>query len=172
MAQQYVQVYNFLIGFLGCIATVKLFLDCYLTGLCGQWNLLWHASLAPIFFYGVFVGPPRTLSRADAEEEVSDILARLPTPTSMRDGEEQCAVCLSEWQAGEKVKITLCGHCFHSECLDEWLVRQLCDGKDISCPLCRGVVIGEPRQGTHARVAAQILPEAEDIESGTVDFGF
>ncbi|KAH6824744.1 hypothetical protein C2S53_010819 [Perilla frutescens var. hirtella] len=47
----------------------------------------------------------------------------------------ECAICLSMFQEGEKVKVLpLCRHGFHSDCVDEWLRTRS------SCPLCRGCV--------------------------------
>ncbi|KAF3453467.1 hypothetical protein FNV43_RR03907 [Rhamnella rubrinervis] len=43
-----------------------------------------------------------------------------------------CSVCLQEWKEGESVRrLPECGHFFHMECIDKWLMRQ------ISCPICR-----------------------------------
>ncbi|CAI0379811.1 unnamed protein product [Linum tenue] len=43
-----------------------------------------------------------------------------------------CSICLQDVEAGEVVReVPSCGHCFHLECLDKWLVR------NASCPMCR-----------------------------------
>ncbi|KAH7546712.1 hypothetical protein FEM48_Zijuj01G0230700 [Ziziphus jujuba var. spinosa] len=43
-----------------------------------------------------------------------------------------CSVCLQEWKEGESVRrLPKCGHFFHMECIDKWLMRQ------VSCPMCR-----------------------------------
>ncbi|KAL1543591.1 RING-H2 finger protein ATL66-like [Salvia divinorum] len=50
-------------------------------------------------------------------------------------GGAECAICLSLFQEGERVKVLpLCRHGFHSDCVDEWLRTRS------SCPLCRGCV--------------------------------
>ena len=46
------------------------------------------------------------------------------------EAEETCAVCLSALLDGERVRRLQCRHCFHSVCLDDWLVRRAV------CPLC------------------------------------
>lgn len=47
---------------------------------------------------------------------------------------ESCSVCLSAYQLNEECRrLNLCGHAFHKECIDQWLVN----GRN-SCPLCRG----------------------------------
>eukprot|EP00615_Pteridomonas_danica_P004289 CAMPEP_0114360376 /NCGR_PEP_ID=MMETSP0101-20121206/23815_1 /TAXON_ID=38822 ORGANISM="Pteridomonas danica, Strain PT" /NCGR_SAMPLE_ID=MMETSP0101 /ASSEMBLY_ACC=CAM_ASM_000211 /LENGTH=830 /DNA_ID=CAMNT_0001504577 /DNA_START=74 /DNA_END=2564 /DNA_ORIENTATION=+ len=45
--------------------------------------------------------------------------------------EEMCSICLCEMEPTETVKELHCGHCFHSNCLDEWLRVQFV------CPLCK-----------------------------------
>jgi len=53
-------------------------------------------------------------------------LERLPTmiysKTDMNiNVDDKCAVCLSEYTNGEKLKRLRCKHYFHSECIDPWL---------------------------------------------------
>ncbi|KAL4449989.1 hypothetical protein ABPG74_015108 [Tetrahymena malaccensis] len=44
----------------------------------------------------------------------------------------QCSVCLEDFIVGkDKIKVTICSHIFHDNCLDEWL------NKFKNCPLCR-----------------------------------
>ncbi|EDK31529.2 zinc finger, C3HC4 type (RING finger) protein (macronuclear) [Tetrahymena thermophila SB210] len=45
--------------------------------------------------------------------------------------EEQCSVCLIEFQESDQIRITICDHIFHSECLLQWLKSQE------NCPNCR-----------------------------------
>ncbi len=53
-------------------------------------------------------------------------LERLPTMIYKKPGvhikiDDKCAVCLSEYVNGEKLKRLRCKHYFHSECIDPWL---------------------------------------------------
>jgi len=43
----------------------------------------------------------------------------------------ECVVCLTNFEAGCRVRVLPCGHVFHTGCIDEWL------GRDPHCPLCR-----------------------------------
>ncbi|BAT80723.1 NEP1-interacting protein [Vigna angularis] len=46
-----------------------------------------------------------------------------------------CSICFQEFEDGELVRILpKCGHLFHLECIDKWLVQQG------SCPMCRTYV--------------------------------
>ncbi|KAK7281126.1 hypothetical protein RIF29_08842 [Crotalaria pallida] len=69
-----------------------------------------------------------------------DSIKKLPiilhqAPSNQDDGaweESECCICLGEFRDGEKVKVLPnCEHCFHCECVDEWLTYHS------SCPLCR-----------------------------------
>ncbi|KAI4307125.1 hypothetical protein L6164_030344 [Bauhinia variegata] len=52
---------------------------------------------------------------------------RLPKPD-----DNTCPICLSEYAPKETLKsIPECQHCFHAECIDEWLRL------NASCPICR-----------------------------------
>jgi hypothetical protein len=45
--------------------------------------------------------------------------------------EEECAVCLQDFVAEEKLRMMPCSHTFHQRCIFDWL-RLSC-----ICPLCR-----------------------------------
>ncbi|KAG0453612.1 hypothetical protein HPP92_024916 [Vanilla planifolia] len=77
-----------------------------------------HRGLDP----SVLVSLPVTLFSSDAEEE---------------DEFVECAVCLSEFSEGEKIRgLPLCGHRFHIDCIDMWLHSHS------TCPLCRAAIEG------------------------------
>ncbi|UJR37664.1 hypothetical protein I4U23_030360 [Adineta vaga] len=64
-------------------------------------------------------------------------LERLPTMIYTKScthiqADDKCAVCLSEYIGGEKLKHLRCKHFFHSECIDPWLKTST------RCPICRG----------------------------------
>ena len=56
------------------------------------------------------------------------------TKTLSCSGHFCCAVCLQESEEDVTVKQLPCGHCFHVECVDEWLKRRC------TCPTCRAKV--------------------------------
>ncbi|CAL1414846.1 unnamed protein product [Linum trigynum] len=67
------------------------------------------------------------------------------------DGEEaeQCYICLSDYEEGDKIRVLPCHHEYHMSCVDKWL-------KEIHgvCPLCRGDV----RQGENDSVSTSEIP--------------
>lgn len=53
-----------------------------------------------------------------------------------------CCICLVDMDHNDKVKELACRHCFHPECLDEWLQRSR------ACPLCKREARATPRAPT------------------------
>lgn len=52
---------------------------------------------------------------------------RLPGPN-----DSTCPICLSEYRSKDTIRcIPYCRHCFHADCIDEWLRM------NNTCPLCR-----------------------------------
>jgi len=48
---------------------------------------------------------------------------------------DRCLVCLCDYEQNEKCRtLSGCGHIFHKDCIDEWLMS----GRN-ACPLCRGI---------------------------------
>jgi hypothetical protein len=93
-------------------------------------------------------GPPRNGPRAAGPRDW-----RVPRPgatlkkhhemkkrsvTSWRNVPGECAICLRDWDVGERVSWSsngACVHCFHSDCIVEWLAYRTRAGQQ--CPCCR-----------------------------------
>lgn len=63
---------------------------------------------------------------------------------SMRLVPGTCSICLSNYQVGAEVvwsSNARCDHCFHSECIERWLLRQR---EGPLCPCCRRDFIIDP----------------------------
>lgn len=54
------------------------------------------------------------------------------TVSCPEDLQNECAICLEQFNAGDAIKIMDCGHYYHQECIDEWLEK----GGD--CAKCSG----------------------------------
>lgn len=48
---------------------------------------------------------------------------------------DKCIICQFEFKENEQVKVLSCDHCFHNDCLDEWLKNEK------KCPVCKKEVI-------------------------------
>lgn len=42
-----------------------------------------------------------------------------------------CAICLCDFEGNDEVRVLVCSHIFHSECIDRWCLKQAI------CPICR-----------------------------------
>jgi len=58
-----------------------------------------------------------------------------PEKSESGDDNQQCYICLAEYEEGDKIRVLPCHHEYHMSCVDKWL-------KEIHgvCPLCRGDV--------------------------------
>ncbi|OIV96261.1 hypothetical protein TanjilG_05101 [Lupinus angustifolius] len=77
---------------------------------------------------------------ADANRGVKKkVLRSLPKLTATAESAvklSDCAICLSEFAAGEEIRVLpQCGHGFHVSCIDTWLKSHS------SCPSCRQILV-------------------------------
>lgn len=52
-------------------------------------------------------------------------------PRGMGSTGTTCAVCLEDYELGDKLRVLPCGHRFHAACIDTWLSRRS------TCPVCK-----------------------------------
>ncbi len=49
-----------------------------------------------------------------------------------------CAICFSDYENGDVLRVMGCGHKFHIECVDQWILKSAADSKNPPCcPTCR-----------------------------------
>lgn len=67
---------------------------------------------------------PKTVSQ--------ELLSKLETGVPSKFGltGELCSICMEQFKQEDVLKKLLCGHCFHSPCVDQWLTYSSC-----ACPL-------------------------------------
>ena len=72
------------------------------------------------------------LAEAPLTQQQIDAMETITAKGDENDGTcASCSVCLSDIEGGENMKRLSCGHCYHSPCIDTWLLRSRI------CPTCR-----------------------------------
>lgn len=82
---------------------------------------------------------------------------------------ERCAICVEDFSPGDKLRWLPCEHCFHPECIDEWL-----GGHSSLCPLCKNPVRRDQRGGAEPRVVLADLDSDSDsylLSSNSLSYG-
>ena len=71
----------------------------------------------------------------EKEKDLNTILKFIPIwevrENKRHDNNNNCVVCLSEFQIGDIISALPCCHVFHTECIKNWLKNEL------SCPVCK-----------------------------------
>ncbi|KAG6466571.1 hypothetical protein ZIOFF_075659 [Zingiber officinale] len=117
----------------GILATSILLLICYV--------FVIKCSLNEHHFHRRRRGHGHSTSLSPAADQLGvaeSTIREIPTLRyrQQRVGAAECAVCLSEFQEQERIKLLPnCRHFFHIDCIDTWLQS------NANCPLCRGSIV-------------------------------
>ena len=88
--------------------------------------------------------PTRTAGDADRARRSDARAARADgwTADGVDEQGPQCYVCLGEYERGETLRTLPCGHAFHAECVDKWLLETRG-----ACPTCRAPIVDRLSKG-------------------------
>ena len=137
---------------LWCVAAVEVYLALSQLGLYALLHLFFpHAALSclapfmPLNAAFAAVDSPKPVSSAPSLSTLRAIPALSFNSASMRC-DTCCAVCMSDMQEGDRVRLFTCCHAFHADCIDNWLVRRPV------CPLCVAIVNIRPADAAATEV--------------------
>jgi hypothetical protein len=79
------------------------------------------------------------ISYTRTKQASAGILSLLMRTTTVQEGQTCCAICKSDYEEGESLRLLPCGHVFHKGCADTWLLGTT--GYPFiqtnTCPLCK-----------------------------------
>lgn len=81
-----------------------------------------------------FVGGERIVGATHAQIAKLEEVKYDPEDTKVKAEDALCAICLSPYEKNNKIRFLPCKHHFHSECIDQWLL------KNKSCPFCKRLI--------------------------------
>ncbi|KAL8167046.1 hypothetical protein V2J09_008545 [Rumex salicifolius] len=92
---------------------------------------------------------PEGLSRAAVEAIPTYFYRDVKMHRSVGKGEIECAVCLSEFEDHEILRLLpKCSHVFHPDCVDPWLLSQA------TCPVCRTAL--QPSSSSESKASDEV----------------
>nr|GEX84749.1 RING-H2 finger protein ATL80 [Tanacetum cinerariifolium] len=68
---------------------------------------------------------------AALSRHILDTLPRLTWSAGHQSSSVECAICLSEYQESDELRVLPCQHVYHLTCVDTWF------DSHSSCPTCR-----------------------------------
>ena len=109
-----------------------------------------------------------TLSRESLEALPKFNFSEVPDEIKTMNS-KNCSICLEDYQDSDEVRVLLCKHIFHTECIDRWLGQE-----NVRCPVCRLDNRGEETKSNQDEIIEDsehmILTEDKSEDSDEIIF--
>ncbi|KAJ3166009.1 hypothetical protein HDU87_002349 [Geranomyces variabilis] len=87
------------------------------------------------------------------------------SPPTMASSGLECAICVEEYRPGDHLRELVCGHCFHKDCVDNWLLPdRVAESKGHrTCPLCVRLAVREALPSLRSITTAEAAAVAREF---------
>ncbi|OAV94993.1 hypothetical protein PTTG_05503 [Puccinia triticina 1-1 BBBD Race 1] len=128
----------------------------------------WLQNIQPRFHPIIFSNPRSEqtplLTSANPHRVVEPVLRKQRQKVYF--SQRECALCLSDFEVGDLIRILPCGHCFHQSQLEEqcmgidcWLLKS-----KRFCPICRMSIVEEPEGPAETSTVDPIINPTSPVE--------
>ena len=83
--------------------------------------------------FDVYTQSPRFLYKMRHPISKNEINSLFPSKHLPAPSHEECPICMNK--LSNSIRILACGHCFHTTCIDQWIVEY-----KAQCPICKAIV--------------------------------
>jgi hypothetical protein len=133
--------------FIAFLAMWVVVLACFSTALCRRWchrtaRQRAVGNLRRRKFKKAVSTTTNSSPEGDTKDDDIEDAPGSGDPDSQFD-QDSCVICLCEFENGDNLMVLPCGHEYHTECINPWLLK-----KSSKCPICKASCMPKPSTST------------------------